>query len=153
MSRSWTQWMRQGETMKTKLIIASVLLIGLSGCANETITPREQAQIDKELNPTILNKELVTRFHRIGENTLICTSFRCAEFLGDTTDIFSPEDYRNAVHDNVLFGDGSEAKQPIYLVREDSGDGPYLVVQQADPEIKTINGSLYISEDTITEAQ
>ena len=117
------------------------------------VTPQEQAELYQMDHPRIISKELANRFHRIGDGLILGTDSGTFEFIAsDGCGIISPED---ALASDKFFGangyDGDEvAKQPIYLIKEDAGDGPIWILRQMQPGEKNLDGSPHIEECSIT---
>jgi len=140
---------------KTPRIVAGIGLLFLAGgCHNPPpITSEEQARLDLMDHPRIISKEIVARFHRIGHSLVLRTDSGTFEFLArDRCTIISPEDALKTDKDlgaNAFDGD-EVAKQRIYLIEEDAGDGPIWILQQLHPTEKDVDGSPHIEECPVT---
>jgi hypothetical protein len=117
------------------------------------ISSKEQRQLDLMDHPRIISKEVVARFHRIGNGLVLGTASGTLEFVkSDDCNITSPEDALKTDADlgANAFGGDEVAKQPIYLINEDAGDGPEWILQQLHPAEKNIDGTLHTEQCNIT---
>ena len=144
------------ETMKkiSRTAVGIGLLFLTGGCNKPPpITPQERAQLALIEHPRIISKEIVTRFHRVGDGLVVRTDSGTFEFIAsDDCNIISPEDALKT--DSELgpdaFGGDDRAKQPIYLISEDAGNGAEWILQQSNPVAKNVDDSPHTDECSVT---